>query len=457
MIRFSIAELASLMGVSHINGDAVFDCVSTDSRTISGDALFVAIPGENFDGHDYVAQAADKGAVAALVDRELPHAIPQLVVPDVLKALGQLTTFWREKARAKFIALTGSNGKTTVKEMIAAILQRCGTVLATRGNLNNDIGVPLTVTRIQDEEFAVIEMGANHPGEIHYLSTMVSPDIALLNNAGRAHLEGFGSLEGVARSKAEIIDGLDENGIFVCNGDSEWLDLWFTLAGDHRIVTFGSAPASTFHSANDTAQTRWDEAGFHQRFSVKSPEGSFEIELPLAGDHNRMNALAAIAVAQTAGASVDAVRTALASLKPVKGRLQPLLTPDGVRLINDSYNANPDSVAAAIEVLVSLPGRHILVLGDLGELGDEGVALHAEIGTLAKNAGIDQLFTFGPMSAASAEAFGDGAEAFTEMNRLIEKMKASLHREDIVLVKGSRSARMERAVEAFVGAGESQC
>jgi UDP-N-acetylmuramoyl-tripeptide--D-alanyl-D-alanine ligase len=241
MISFSVSEVAEILGAGFINGDAEFDRVSSDTRTLEGAALFVAIPGEHFDGHDYVAAAAEKGAVAALVDHEVDINLPQIVCTNVVGAFGELALAWRRRSSAHVVALTGSNGKTTVKEMLARIFSEMGPVLATRGNLNNNIGVPLTLTRLQEERYAVIEMGANHAGEIHDLSMMTRPDVALLNNAGRAHLEGFGTEEGVARAKAEILYGLKKDGVFVCHGDSKWLPLWKKLAASHRMVTFGEA------------------------------------------------------------------------------------------------------------------------------------------------------------------------------------------------------------------------
>ena len=296
MIDFSVSKAAKILHGEVVNGEARFNAVSTDSRTLNGKALFVAIPGERFDGHDYVAMAARQGAVAALVDREVDTQIPQIIVADVRHALLQLAGAWRNKSDAVVIALTGSNGKTTVKEMIAAILSLQGSVLATIGNLNNEIGVPLTLARIQDQEFAVIEMGANHAGEIHQLSVAASPHVALLNNAGRAHLEGFGSIEGVARAKAEIVDGLSSDGIFVCNGESQWLPLWRELADDHRVITFGQREACDVHLEKNSSTAQWNESGFEQQFDVHTGAQHFPVQLSLAGEHNRMNALAAVAV-----------------------------------------------------------------------------------------------------------------------------------------------------------------
>ena len=450
MISFSVSEAAGILGARHINGDARFDRVSSDTRTLEGAVLFVAIPGERFDGHDYVAAAAEKGAVAALVDHEVDVDLPQIICSNVVHAFGELALAWRERSDAHVVALTGSNGKTTVKEMLARIFAEQGPVLATLGNLNNNIGVPLTLTRLQEERYAVIEMGANHAGEIHDLSMMTRPDVALLNNAGRAHLEGFGSEEGVARAKAEILYGLKKDGVFVCHGDSKWLALWKKLAASHRMVTFGEAPHCDVRVVDARAQTLWDEQGFRQRFRIETRGHLIDVELPLAGRHNIMNAAAAIAVALESGIPEEIAVFALKFIMPVRGRLYPLLTPGGLRVIDDSYNANPDSVAAAMHVLTGLGGSSVMVLGDMAELGDDPRGIHRVVGKVAKELGIQRLYTLGPLSEAAAEGFGDGAYPCEELAQLVEALRGDATADDIILVKGSRSARMERVVDALV-------
>lgn len=456
MIGFTTYEIADLLCGRMVGDDVAFHRVSSDSRNMPNDALFVAIPGERFDGHDYLQQAVDAGAVAALVNRHVDVAIPQVVVEDVLYAFGELATAWRQKSSARVIALTGSNGKTTVKEMLAAILARKGSVLATIGNLNNDIGVPLTLTRLQDEQYAVIEMGANHASEIRYLTRLTRPDVALLNNAGRAHLEGFGSLEGVARAKAEIIEGLASDGVFVCHGDSEWLTMWRALAGARPVVTFGTGIDCDVRLLEDSIAYRWDDEGFRQQFDCIVEGRKQSVGIALAGRHNCLNAVAAIAVADQVDVDAEAACAALAGLEPVKGRLQPIQT-DRFRLLDDTYNANPDSVTAAIQLLSELPGRAVLVLGDLGELGPDSDALHASLGDIAREGGVDRLFTLGAASAHAARHFGSGGYVASTFEELMAQLDAQLETGDTVLIKGSRSAHMERVVNALVNEERVSC
>ncbi len=457
MIDFSVSEAATILRGEAVNGDVRFNAISTDSRTLDGEALFVAIPGERFDGHDYVAKAARQGAVAALVERKIDVGIPQIIVADVRTALLQLAGAWRSKSDAVVIALTGSNGKTTVKEMLAAILSLQGCVLATTGNLNNEIGVPLTLTRLQNEEFAVIEMGANHAREIHQLSVITAPHVALLINAGRAHLEGFGSIEGVARAKAEIVDGLSSDGVFVCNGDSQWLPLWRELADDHQVITFGQTEACDVRLEKNSSTTLWNESGFEQQFDVHTGTQRFPLQLPLAGEHNRMNALAAVAVCVALKIDHSLIHDGLKSIRPVPGRLFPRRNAAGVRIIDDTYNANPDSVIAAIAVLGGFSANRVLVLGDLAELGGDVKAIHADLGTAAAGAGIDKLYTLGPLSAAAAAAFGSNGFAFNDIDALNDALQSQLDDQHVVLVKGSRAARMERIIEALTANEDIGC
>ncbi len=454
MIRFSLTELArDLPAVLH-GADAEVAGVGSDSRTLEPGRLFVALRGPRFDGHDYLEAAAARGAAGALVDRRASDALPCLQVEDTRLALGRLGTLWRLRSGARVAAVTGSNGKTTVKEMLAAILSRVDRTLATRGNLNNDIGLPLTLCRLQEERFAVVEMGANHPGEIGHLSRVARPDVAVLNNAGRAHLEGFGSVEGVARAKAEILEGLADDGVFVFNADDPHAGLWRRLAAGRRVLTFGVEAAADVRSPADSLELRWDEAGFRSRFEVRTPAGAFSVSLALSGGHNRMNALAAIAAAHALEVPVEAMVEGLAALKPVAGRLNPRKGPRGVRVVDDSYNANPDSVRMAVEVLCQAPGRRLLVLGDLGELGPEAERLHRELGAFARERGIERLLTCGRLSRAAAQAFGRGAEHFDSREALVERLEGLLEQGDTVLVKGSRAAAMDEVVAALCREGE---
>jgi UDP-N-acetylmuramoyl-tripeptide--D-alanyl-D-alanine ligase len=414
--------------------------------------LFVALQGPRFDGHDCLRQAQQQGAVAALVSHRCDAPLPQLVVADTRLALGQLAALWRDQGRATVVAVTGSNGKTTVKEMLAAILGETAPVLATRGNLNNDIGLPLTLLRLQDEPWAVVELGASGPGEIDYLTRIARPDVALLNNAGPAHLEGFGDIEGVARAKAEIIHGLAADGCFVFNADYAWAGLWRELAAGRRMRSFAVSRPADVTSPAAALSVQWQGDGFISRFPVVTPQGEMEVELSLAGEHNRMNALAAITVALELGIDLAQIRRGLAALKPVTGRLQPLSGSGGIHLIDDSYNANPDSVQAAIQVLAAAPGRRLLVLGELAELGPGREAFLHALGEQARAAGIDRLYALNGAGVA-ADGFGPGGERAANLKQLLQRLHETLQPGDRVLVKGSRSAGMERVVQALA-AGE---
>ena len=347
------------------------------------------------------------------------------------------------------VGVAGSNGKTTVKEMIAAILERAGTTLATRGNLNNHIGVPLTLHRLDAaQRFAVVEIGANRAGEVADLVTLARPDVGLITNAGAEHLEGFGSLEGVARAEGEMVAGLAPSATAVINADDEFATLWRGMARG-KVSTFGVANAADFSAAD--IQTSIDTSGFVTRFELRAPRGTTPIELHLAGGHNVLNALCAAAAATAAGASLEDVRLGLATMRPVPGRLQFKTAPSGAWIVDDSYNANPSSVKAGIEVLASVDARRWLVMGDMGELGDFADASHGEIGRFARDHHIDRLFATGKLSALAVEAFGAGAEWFADTETLARAVNAELTREVCVLVKGSRSARLERVVDSLVG------
>ena len=444
-----LSELAVMVD-GRLNGrDVGFDGVSTDTRTLREGELFVALRGPNFDGHDYLSVAHERGAVGALVDRRGEYPLPTVHTDDAKFALGRMAQQWRLRCPARVVAITGSNGKTTLKELIAAILARRGSVLATRGNLNNDIGVPLTLCRLREEPFAVIEMGANHAGEIDYLSGLACPDVVVLNNAGRAHLEGFGSLEGVARAKGEIINGLRADGTFIRNADDRFSSLWQGLAAGKRQLSFGVFNPADVSSPAAGYAIEWENERFLARFPVVCEQGEVEISLPLAGEHNRMNALAAIAASIAAGAELDDAVPALAAVSPVAGRLCPSAGTNGSRLIDDSYNANPDSVIAALRVLAAAPGRRTMVLGDLGELGDEAVEMHRQLGEQCADFGIDRLFTVGELSAAAGDRFDGEHRHFAEQVALIEDLLASVSSEDSLLVKGSRLARMDQVVDAL--------
>jgi UDP-N-acetylmuramoyl-tripeptide--D-alanyl-D-alanine ligase len=445
----TLSQAARWLEAPLIGDDAPVTAVGSDSRTLAPGELFVALTGPRFDGHDHLAQAAAAGAAGALVARRIQSPLPQILVPDTLTALGRLASAWRAARPGRVVAVTGSNGKTTTKEMIAALLGGAGPVLATRGNLNNAIGVPLSLLRARDEPFLVVEMGASHPGEIAALSALAQPDVALITNAGRAHLEGFGSLEGVARAKGEILGGLGPQGVCVINADDPWAPLWRGLAGTRRVLGFGSAEGAEIRLEAVEEPLRLDTEGFHSRVRVRTPRGPLRLELALAGHHNLLNVLASLAAAEALGLDQSQLAAGLSRLRPVPGRLCPKTSSGRAWLIDDSYNANPDSVRAALAVLLGLPGRRWLVLGDLAELGPGGEALHREIGRESRAAGLDRLWATGPLSAAAVTAFGDGGRLFADRGALAAELAPALGPQDLVLVKGSRSAAMDQVVAAL--------
>ncbi len=455
MISLRLSEAARLLDATLLGDDLSFNSVCTDSRNLQTGQLFVALSGPNFDGHNYLPQAQQAGAAAAMVQRTIDTDIPLLLVRDTLKGLGALASIWREKSRALVAAITGSNGKTTVKEMLAAIMARKGSVLATQGNLNNDIGLPLTLLLLQDEEYAVVEMGANHAGEINTLTSIAKPDVALITNAGQAHLEGFGSVAGVAKAKGEIINGLSSDGTFVVNADDDYASLWCELAASRAIVRFGFAKSADVSTSIERLRPEWRDDGFYNCFPVRTPSGEIEVELALAGIHNCKNALAAIAMAGVMGAGPDEIRDGLRDVKPVKGRLCPVNGIDGVRIIDDSYNANPDSVSAAIDVLTGMTAtdqRSFLVLGELAEVGEGIDMVYQQLGTKAREAGVDRLYATGAASAV-VTTFGQGGQGFQNKEQLLEQLKNELRSGDMVLVKGSRSAAMESVVDGISQGG----
>lgn len=449
MISMQLAELAQCTHGQLHGDDGLFSSVSTDSRTLARGELFVALTGPSFDGHDFVEVARQRGASALLVERVLSTPLPQVQVDNTRRGLGDLAAAWRQRSEATVVGITGSNGKTTLKEMISAILSQQHSVLCTQGNLNNDIGMPLTLLRMQDEHYAVIEMGANHSGEIAYLSNIACPDVAVLNNAGRAHLEGFGSLEGVARAKGEIIQGLRQDGIFICNADDRFASSWRSMAAKHKVIDFGVRQQAMIHSPVSSYRVEWHEQGFDAHFEVHTPDGVFEVAQGLAGEHNRMNALAAIAACSALSISEEDMQAGLRTLKPVPGRLAPRMGCSGSRLIDDSYNANPDSVIAALDVLKHAPGRRTLVLGDLGELGQTQRQLHAELGEQANVAEINRVITCGELSAAASDAFAGESQHFDSQQTLIDFLLGDLNADDSVLIKGSRASAMDKVVDAL--------
>jgi len=447
-VQFTMASLAHHVTGRLYGADVEFASVSIDSRSLAKGALFVTLKGPNFDGHAFAETAVKQGAVGLLVDHELPVSVPQVVVPDVLSALSCFASQWRQQFTYPVIAVTGSNGKTTTKEMLGSILSQCGDTLVTRGNLNNHIGVPLTLLALTAQHrSAVIEMGANHQKEIAHLATLAKPTIGLVTNAGAAHLEGFGGLEGVARGKGELFQALTANDVAIINADDAHANYWKAHCGTKKTYTFGIDHPADFTASKVLAHH--DESGFHTRFELTTPAGTCGISLQLAGIHNLRNALAASAAAYAAGATLEQIQTGLDAMRPVGGRLQPRPALHGAFMIDDSYNANPNSVRAGIDALRSRGGRQWLIFGDMLELGSGSAALHAEIGAYAKDAGIERLLAVGKDAQYSVNAFGEGAQWFGSLDQLIDAAKVSLEPGVTVLIKGSRGNRLERAVTAL--------
>ena len=447
-----LRKIADALGGRLLGADGAFDGVGTDTRTLQPGQLFVALRGPNFDGHDYIAAAAARGAVGVLVAHAVKTELPQIVVADTLLALGELAARWRACFDIPLIAITGSNGKTTVKEMLTAILGQNREVLATHGNLNNEIGLPLTLLQLDDShQAAVIEAGASKPGDIAYLTRIAAPTVAVLTNAAGAHLAGFGSLASVARSKGEIFQGLGEDGTAVINADDAFADLWRGMAGSRRVLTFA------LDGEADVRGQWWPQEVLRNTLEITTPEGELSVALPLPGRHNAMNALAATAAALAAGCTLAEIRAGLEALRPVPGRLCWKNGVNGARILDDTYNANPASLAAALEVLAAAPGEHWLALGDMAELGGDAEALHAQAGERAARAGLKRLYAVGELSRQAVAAFiehGTGVGLhFDTRDALVERLQADLRRGVTLLVKGSRSARMDAVVDALTEEG----
>jgi len=440
----SLALMADALHAPLIGRDATFTGVSSDTRTLAAGDLFVALTGPNFDGHNFLSQAIVKGAAGALLSRKLGTTLPYVHVTDTRKALGDLAAFWRRQFQIPVIAVTGSNGKTTVKEMIGAILAESGRGCVTRGNLNNDIGVPLTLLRMRAaDRFSVIEMGMNHLGEIDYLSRMTAPTVALITNAAEAHLAGVGSLDGIARAKGEIFAGLTAGGVAVLNADDPFCALWRDLAAPHRVVTFGLD-----NPADYSARYRLEEQGCV--IQLRSPKGDAQMRIAHIGRHNVLNALAATAAALSAGASLRDAVNGLQKLQAVAGRLELKQGISGARIIDDTYNANPGSLTAGLQVLKDAKGERVLVLGDMAELGDAGPDLHVRAGKLARDLGINRLYGIGDLAALAVAAFGEGAKHFGSAEALVDALIDCMHSGMVILVKGSRVMQMDRVVAGIV-------
>lgn len=443
-----LAEAAKAIDAKMIGDDVSFTSVGADSRKITSGQLFVALKGENFDGHTFAKQAIEQGASAVLLANEATDAQPALIVKDTLLGLGQLASYWRQKFAIPMAAVTGSNGKTTVKEMLASILRAAvnnhDEVLATEGNLNNHIGSPMTLLKLrQQHRYAVIEMGMNHKGEISYLTKLAKPTVAVIVNAGSAHIGELGSYEAIAEAKGEIFEGLAEDGIAVINADDVFALMWRGLAAQRKTITFGlknKADVSATYELQPSAS----------RLAMSTPKGAVELLLPSPGLHNVMNALAATATALAMDVSLDAVKNGLQNYEGAKGRLQYKAGVNDSVVIDDTYNANPMSMKAAIDVLMAQVGDKLLILGDMGELGDDEAALHAEIGTYAKQAGVDGLFTLGNLSQEMTKAFGAGSQHYATPQALVTDLLKQVKPGVTVLVKGSRFMAMERVVNEII-------
>ena len=445
MIHGSLTGLARILSATLVGADPGFSGVSTDTRSLRPGELFVALRGPNFDGHAFVQEAERRGAAGVVLERPVETALPWLRVDDSLRALGAIATDWRSRFHLPVIAVTGSFGKTTVKEMMAAIAATRGETLATRGNFNNEIGLPLTLFRLDSQHrAAVLELGANHGGEIARLTAIARPSVGVVTAAGPVHLEGFGSLEGVAHGKGELFAGLPQDGVAVINCDDEFASLWRELAGARRCVGFGLTAEAEFRAEH--IRQSLDADGPVLEFSMATPDGSAEVRLKLPGRHNAANALAAAAATWAAGWSLDEIVAGLARVEGVRGRMSLRKARCGALLIDDTYNANPAALQAAIEYATALPGETWLVLGDMLELGEASAALHAAAGELARERGVVRLYTLGTESAAAAAAFGE-AQHFTDIEALSRVLADELPAGVNLLVKGSRSMRLEQLVE----------
>ncbi|VTP15637.1 UDP-N-acetylmuramoyl-tripeptide-D-alanyl-D-alanine ligase [Phytobacter ursingii] len=446
MISVTLSQLGGILHGELHGADATIEAVTSDTRKLTSGCLFVALKGERFDAHDFADKAKEGGAGALLVSRKLDIDLPQLVVKDTRLAFGELAAWVRQQVPARVVALTGSSGKTSVKEMTAAILNECGNTLYTAGNLNNDIGVPMTLLRLTKEhQYAVIELGANHQGEIAWTVALTRPEAALVNNLAAAHLEGFGSLAGVAKAKGEIYTGLPDNGIAIMNADNnDWLN-WQNIIGNRKVWRFSPNAANS-----DFTATHIHVTSHGTEFTLQTPTGDIDVTLPLPGRHNIANALAATALAMAVGAPHDAVKKGLANLKAVPGRLFPVQLGENQLLLDDSYNANVGSMTAAAHVLAEMPGYRVMVVGDMAELGDESQACHVQVGETAKAVGIDRVLSVGKLSKAISDASGVG-EHFDDKAAMVSRLEALIAEKQIItiLVKGSRSAAMEEVARAL--------
>ncbi len=455
-----MSQVAQALGATLHGNDVMMTGVSKDTRNIHAGDLYVALKGENFDGHRFITDANFAGAAGMLVSEIYSEAqeISQVQVADTRIALGQLAAHWCQSWRSKkparkLIGITGSNGKTSVKEMCSKVLSDyvgAESVLSTKGNLNNDIGLPMTLLELTEKhDFAVIEMGANHVGEIDYLTSIAKPDVALVNNVGPAHLEGFGSLENIAKTKAEIYNGLSSNGVAIINQDDVFAKFWNDYCVNYKVVGF---------SMQDNTADVFAKHIDHGRYQIIAGNEKADLKLSVPGKHNVMNALAATAATLALGVPMKSIAASLSEFTNIQGRLTVATAASGFQVIDDTYNANPLSVSAAIDVLAGMIDsvlsksfdKTVLVLGDMAELGDDAEELHAEMGAEAKKSGISALYATGKLSINTVKAFGENGFYFEGKNELINALNENLTGSEVVLIKGSRSAAMEEVVERIL-------
>ncbi len=449
MIDLTLHEINQLVKGELYSADRVISNVSIDTRALADKALYVAIKGERFDGHDFIEQAESSGAAALLLSQKVASKLPQIVVKEPRIALAEIAGAIRDKSQVKLCAITGSNGKTTIKEMVSAILAVKSSVLSTLGNFNNDIGVPLTLLRLkQEHEFAVIEMGANHADEIAYSSHYAKPDVVIISNAAAVHIEGFGCIDGVASAKAEIIESLDEGGIAILNADDDYFNLWRAIAGRRTCLSFGLNDIADVRAENISNTIK--NGQFISTFDLKVNQQSTSINLALAGEHNVINALAASAACIAFGIGIEQIKQGLEKLNAVKGRLQLSVSPEGYQVINDSYNANPASLQAALDAMQGSEKECWVALGEFGELGTESKQVHTEMGLTIKQAGVTRLFATGELTKFTVEAFGDAASHYAKQEDLITAVQKEINSDVMLLVKGSRSQKMEVVVDGLI-------
>ncbi len=445
----TLQSFGRVSGGELIGGDTAFNGLSIDTRTLASGELFLALPGTRADGHEFVRRAACLGAAGAVVARRLETNLPQVVVPDVAAALARYAWSWRRRFDMPVFAVTGSNGKTTVKQMLAAILAAQGPVLSTQGNLNNHLGVPLSLARLRkDHRAAVLELGANHPGEIARLTYITAPTAGVITMAGPAHLEGFGSIAGVARAKGELYQGMRPGSLAIINADDDFAGLWVEMADHCRRLHYGREGSPDVTAAPDSVALGAGET----RFELVTPDWRAQVRLPLPGEHNIANALAAAACAFGAGVAKAHIVAGLAAVESIPGRLTWRRGVCGARILDDSYNANPASLRAALNLATAGSAPCWLVLGDMGELGSRTQTLHAKAGEMAREAGVQRLYALGEASRAAVAAFGEGACHFDNHAHLARALSAEIEGGEVILVKGSRSQHLERVVERLADA-----